>query len=289
MNKENLIFLHDSLKYLGFGESTLLNEQLEEQIGKGVREFELYTEAFFDDFTKLEAKLYFHQSDKSDRYIFSKYEALLRYSDAPEKNKVQTFFIYKGTGVTFKEAFNLLEGRAVFRTLINADEQKYKAWTQLNFSEKDLHDNYRSKQYSAHYGYDLEKVLETYPIVELQQEDTRAVLIRSLQRGNLQMITLNKPKKMEKMFVEANPMHKTINIFSVASRAPKKNGEKGSPVHGEVQGEVHSKIYVEEPIRPVHSPIEEEVTEEEPEPVEESVNGSRTIPAKANVRKAVRR
>ena len=166
MNQENLSFLQDSLKYLGFGESTLLNQQLEEQVAKSVREFELYTEAFFDDFTKLEAKLYYHQSDKSERYIFSKYDALLRYADNPERNRMQTFFIYKGTGVTFKEAFNLLEGRAVFRTLINADEQKYKAWTQLDFSEKDLHDNYKTKQYSAHYGYDLEKVLDSYPIVE---------------------------------------------------------------------------------------------------------------------------
>jgi len=287
MNKENLIFLHDALKYLGFGESTLLNQQLEENIGQGVREFELYTEAFFDDFTKVEAKLFFHRSDKSDRYIFSKYEALLRYADHPDGNKAQTFFIYKGTGVTFKEAFNLLEGRAVYRTLINADEQKYKAWIQLDFSEKDLHDNYRTKQYSAHYGYDLEKVLETYPIVELQQEDTRAVLIRSLQRGNLQIITLNKPKKMEKMFIEANPRSKTINLFSEASRATKKNVEKESPVH------------VEHPIRPVHTPAEEEV-EEEPEPAEESVSGShsagyqqplskQTVNAKADARKAVRK
>jgi hypothetical protein len=277
MNQENLSFLHDSLKYLGFGESTLLNQQLEEQIAKGVREFELYTEAFFDDFTKLEAKLYYHQSDKSERYIFSKYDALLRYADNPDRNRAQTFFIYKGTGVTFKEAFNLLEGRAVFRTLINADEQKYKTWTQLDFSEKDLHDNYKTKQYSAHYGYDLEKVLDTYPIVELQQEDTRAVLIRSLQRGNLQMITLNKPKKLEKMFIEANPMHKTINILSLASRAAKKNGEKAAAVH------------VEQPIRPVHTPVEEEVTEDEAETVEESVTGSETVHTKGNAKKGGRR
>jgi hypothetical protein len=273
MNQENLNFLHDSLKYLGFGESTLLNQQLEEQITKGVREFELYAEAFFDDFTKLEARLYYHQSDKSERYIFSKYDALLRYADNPDRNRAQTFFIYKGAGVTFKEAFNLLEGRAVFRTLINADEQKYKAWTQLDFSEKDLHDNYKTKQYSAHYGYDLERVLDTYPIVELQQEDTRAALIRSLQRGNLQMITLNKPKKLEKMFIEANPMHKTINILSLASRAAKKNGEKVPAVH------------VEQPIRPVHTPIEEEVTEEDAETVEESVSGSGRVHTKSNAKK----
>jgi hypothetical protein len=284
MNKENLTFLQDGLKFLGFGESTLLNKQLEEQIGKGVREFELYTEAFFDDFTKLEAKLYFHQSDKSERYIFGKYDALLCYADNPERNKSQTFFIYKNTGVTFKEAFNLLEGRAVYRALINADEQKYKAWIQLNFAERDLHDNYRTKQYSAHYGYDLERVLETYQILELQKEDTRAALIRSLQRGNLQMITLIKPKKTEKMFIEANPMFKTINIFSEASRAAKKNGEKVSPVH------------TEQPIRPVHTPVEEEVTEEEePEPVEESVVGDKmmhtaeALHPKANAKKGVRK
>jgi hypothetical protein len=237
MNIENLSYLHDKLKYLGFGENTLLNQQLEQEIAKDAREFTLYTEAFFDDFTKLEATLYFQKSDAKERYNFIKYDALLRYSEDPAMNRTQSFYIYKGKGVTFKEAFNLLEGRAVNKDLTNLEGEKYNAWLQLNFEEKDMHDNFRVRQFSSKYRYELEKVLERYPIRELQLKETKEILLKSLQRGNLQLVTFEKASKTEKMFIEANPMFKTINIYSLASRAAKTNGNKVSQASAETAGQ----------------------------------------------------
>jgi hypothetical protein len=264
MNNENLEFLHDNLKYLGFGDNTLLNQQLEEQILKESKEIELYTEAYFDDFCRLEAKLYFRRSDQKEMYFFNKYEALLRYPDDPDKNRSQTFYINKGMGVTFKEAFNLLQGRAVNKDLVNIEGEKYNAWVQLNFEEKDLHSNYKVKQYRAQYRYELEKVLENYPIRELQNEETKAVLIRSLRRGNLQLVTFVKVSKTEKMFIEANPMFKTINIFPLAIRAARKSGGTGRMAVNE------------DLVEQVADPLREETPEEDPDPVAEVLTSGYT-------------
>ena len=48
----------------------------------------------------------------------------------------QTFYLNKGKGVTAKEAYNLLEGRAVHKELTTKAGEPYKAWIQLDFENK---------------------------------------------------------------------------------------------------------------------------------------------------------
>ncbi|HVS97676.1 MAG TPA: hypothetical protein VHE54_14380 [Puia sp.] len=228
MNKDNLAYLDENLKYLGFGEHSLLNRLLEAEITSGAPSFELHTEAFFDEETRLEAKLYFKRSESLDLYFFNKYDALLEYPDHPDKNKAQTFYIYKGSGVTLKEAFNLLQGRAVYKHLTTAVGEKYTAWIQLNFDQKDLHENYKFKYFRSERYYDLAKILANYRLREMENEDTREMLFRSLRRGNLHPVTLMKSNKTEKIFIHANPQFKTINIVPAAMRARKEkdNGQR---------------------------------------------------------------
>ena len=222
MESKYLNYLRDDMKYLGFGDNALLDQQLEIQTEGTAEGFELYTDAFFDEDTRLEVKLYFRYSDKQNRYFFSKFDALLVYPEEPARNRAQTFYVFKGKGVTFKESFNLLQGRSVYKNMTDLDGEKYKAWIKLDFGEKDLHDNYKVKQYGLRYGYELEKVLEKYPIRELQQENTKAELYRSLQRGNRQSVTFDKQTKSEKMYIEANPVFKTINIYPHVLKVAKK-------------------------------------------------------------------
>lgn len=269
------------MKYLGFGDNALLDQQLEEQTEGTAEGFELYTDAYFDEDTRLEAKLYFRHSDKEDRYFFNKFDALLVYPEEPTRNRAQTFYVFLGKGVTFKESFNLLQGRSAYKNMINLEGEKYKAWIRLDFGEKDLHDNYKIKQYGLHYGYDLEKVLERYPIKELQQEKTKAELYRSLQRGNRQSVTFDKPTKSEKMYIEANPMFKTINIYPHVVKVAKKiAGEPLLPSAGNV-----AEDSAEHP-GGVADPMLEEVPEEahEDERVPEYTMVKKT-PARKRVRK----
>jgi hypothetical protein len=237
MNNENLSFLLDSLKFLGFGERPALNEQLEDCITQEIPEFKLYTESFYDEDYRLETLLHFRKAEKYDMYFFNKYEALLRRGDDPETDRTQTFYINKGTGITLKEAFNLLQGRAVNKDLTNAEGEKYNAWLQLNFEELDLNHNHKMRQFGKHYGYDLEKVLEKYPIRELQLEESKVLLLKGLRRGNLQPVHLLKPNnKVEKMFIEASPQFKTINIYTSVAKAMQKLVKRPAP---DIKMEVH--------------------------------------------------
>ena len=220
--KSNFEYLSEDLKYLGFGENTLLNQQLQENIALGKPEFELVTDAFFEPFVRTEVKLHFQKHIKLDSYLIDRFTAINQYEQDPGKNREREFHIYKGAGVTFKEAYNLLDGRAARITQINQDDERYKVWVQLDFDERDAHRNYRFK-YFRHF--DLEKILTSYPIEEMQAEPTRKLLLASLERGNRHLVTLNTGKP-EPKWVEANPSEKTLRISNPAPSRKRGSDER---------------------------------------------------------------
>src|SRR5205823_3911156 len=112
MNQENVNYLKDSLKYLGFGET--LHTALVQKLAAGKPDFQLLFRASVDQ-KSFEAVLNFRKSDNSDMYFFNSYTAKLERRDS--QTREQTFYINKGKGITIKEAFNLLEGRSVFKEL----------------------------------------------------------------------------------------------------------------------------------------------------------------------------
>ncbi len=113
-----------------------------------------------------------------------------------------------------KEAYNLLNGRAVHKELIDKQDQKYQAWIQLDFNSKDKNGNYERKQFHENYGYDLREALSYYPIKEMIREEEKEKLMRSLEKGNVQMVSLETPDKDIKVFIEANPQYKTLNLYN---------------------------------------------------------------------------
>lgn len=225
MTNENLDFLNRNLKYLGFGENTLLNQQLEEHIQKEEPEFELYTDAFYEHFVRTEAKLHFRILMKQGIYVFDHYTATIQYEQDPSRNRQRDFHIYKGVGVTFKEAYNLLDGRAARIDQINQDDERYSVWVQLDFDEKDAHLNYKFKYYRY---FDLEKVLASYPIQEYQAEATRKMLLASLERGNKYLVTLNTGKP-EPKWIEANPAERSIRIYAPAPLSKRRGSDERRP------------------------------------------------------------
>lgn len=213
MNTNNLDFLKNSLKYLGFGDK--LNNDLENKIKEQPTEFKLnligeFTKNGLND--KVAYEIDFKKSDQSDMYFLNRYHATLK-TDNPELERKQTFYINKGSGITAKEAYNLLNGRAVNKDLNNKEGQPYNAWLQLDFQEKDKNDNYKVKQYHAGYGYDLEMTIAKYPIREQVEADQKVTLLKSLEKGNLTQVTFVKEGKDEKMFVAANPQFKSLDLY----------------------------------------------------------------------------
>lgn len=209
MNEKNFEYLKNNIRNHGFGEAVA--SELETQLKKGLAEFTL---AFKTEVNKrdMEATLYFKKSPDTDMYFFNKYDTRLK--NEKDETLAQTFYLNKGWGVTLKEAYNLLNGRAVHKELTDKQDQKYQAWIQLDFGVKDKHGNYERKQYHQNYGYDLKEALSYYPIKEMMKEEDMKSLIRSLEKGNVQMVTLETPGKDVKVFIEANPQYKTINLYN---------------------------------------------------------------------------
>lgn len=208
MIEKNLDYLKTNVRNHGFGEA--LGPEIEAQLAKGVSEFSLQHKAEVNK-REIEATLHFGKSDKSDLYFFNKYDVRLK--NEKDETMAQTFYINKGWGVTLKEAYNLLNGRAVYKELTPKEGDKYHAWVQLDFSAKDKHGNYERKQYHQNYGYDLKEALSYYPVKEMNKPEESQTLIKSLEKGNVQMVTLQLPDKEIKVFIEANPQYKTVTLY----------------------------------------------------------------------------
>ncbi len=210
MNEQNLEYLNNSVKYLGFEEKTAA--VMDTKIRQGIPEFQVTAQ--HDHFNnRVFHTLHFKKSAETDMYFFNKYDAKLS-NGKPEEDKTQTFYIKNGQGFTAKEAFNLLEGRAVHKELKNKEGQPYAAWTKLDLDkDKDKNNNYPVRQYTSGWGYDLEKSVSRFPVKELQDEEQKAILLRSLQKGNQQQVTIDKDGKPEKFYLEAVPNLRTVNIY----------------------------------------------------------------------------
>ncbi len=208
MNNENLQYLTDNIKYMGFGET--LKADLERNMGEGKGEFQLNFKAEINK-KPFEATLNFRKSDSTDMYFFNNYHASLAKSNG-EKNE-QTFYLNKGKGVTAKEAYNLLDGRAVHKDLTTKEGQPYKAWIQLDFENKDKNNNFEVKQFHENYGYDLKAAVEKFSVAELNDPDKSKALMQSLEKGNVQSVTIEKDGSSHKMFMEADPQYKKVTLY----------------------------------------------------------------------------
>lgn len=214
MNEQNYDYLKNQVKYSGFGDE--LEQQLKEQMAQQQGAFMLSHKTKFGE-REGEATLHFRKSDQSDLYFFNKYELELAKKDQAGVIK-QTFYIGKDNNITLKEAFNLMEGRAVHKQLVNKEQEPYKAWIQLDFKETDNAGNYKLKHFHENYGYDLEQTLAKYPVKELNHPEDKERLMDSLRKGNRQAVTFLKEGVEEKRFIEAAPRFKTLNQYDEHSR-----------------------------------------------------------------------
>jgi hypothetical protein len=208
MNNENFQYLSDNLKYMGFGEN--LKPELERNLNEGKAEFQLLYKAEINK-KPFEVTMNFRKSDSSDMYFFNNYHASLEKANGQKEE--QTFYLNKGKGVTGKESFNLLDGRSVHKDLITKEGQPYKAWIQLDFENKDKNNNSEVKQFHENYGFDLKTAVEKFAVAELKDPEKEKALMQSLQKGNVQSVTIEKDGSSHKMFIEADPQFKKVNLY----------------------------------------------------------------------------
>jgi len=214
MNEKNLEYLKDQLKYTGFGET--FDAELRENIMKGDKDFKIMHTGIMNNGLPnkdtLTVELNFKRSEQTDMYFFNSYHVNLQ----KEENKPgleQTFYINKDSAsITMKEAYNLMEGRSVNKDLKNKEGESYNCWLKIDFKQSD-NGNFKLNQYHQNYGYDLEASLAKHSIKELNTPKYKEDLLNSLKKGNLQSATFVVGGTESKMFVEANPQFKTVNVY----------------------------------------------------------------------------
>ncbi|OJV19103.1 MAG: hypothetical protein BGO21_20555 [Dyadobacter sp. 50-39] len=210
MNEKNHDYLKDQLKYTGFGEEA--QAQLRDNLMKAQNEFTIkQTTSYGKD--ELSVSLNFKKSTNSDMFFFNNYRAELQKPGSDAKIS-QTFYVNnEGRNITQKEAYNLLDGRSVNKDLGNKDGQIHNAWIKLDFKETTASGNYKMRQFSPQYGFELEKSLEKFPVKELLDPNERVKLLESLERGNRQAVTFKGEEGEQKRFIEANPQFKSVTIY----------------------------------------------------------------------------
>ena len=209
MNEKNFDYPKDQIKFTGFGDA--LENDLKVKLGQRSREFQLCMDTKIGKDIVV-ATLNFKKSENSDMYFFNSYKVALK-KDNTRPFQNQTFYINKNNNITLKEAYNLMDGRAVNKDLTNKEGQVYNAWVQMEFKETDKNGNYQLKYFHTNYGFDLQKELAKHPIKELTNETDKSRLIESLNKGNLQSATFKNNDNEQKIFIEANPRFKTLNIY----------------------------------------------------------------------------
>jgi len=76
--------------------------------------------------------------------------------------------------------------------------------------------------------------LAKHPIKELTNEQDKTRLMDSLQKGNRQSVTFIKEGNEQKMFIEANPRFKSLNVYdSNMQRLGSRQTQKEKQVQGE--------------------------------------------------------
>jgi hypothetical protein len=214
--KTNFDYLKESLYYLGFGDK--VNASLEGAIKEGKLDIKIVVSSLFDrpdskkddNLTKdyVNYELTFKKGTETDNYFFNSYSAKLVTPQAEER--IQNFYIDKGKGITAKEAYNLLSGRAVQKTLIKKDGEKYLAFLQYDIkSPKDEKGNYLFQKFHENYGFKIDKALDTYPI-SFETPEKKLELIKSLEKGNAQFVKLTTGQHL---FAVADPQYKDIKFL----------------------------------------------------------------------------
>lgn len=209
MLAKHLEYLKKQLRATGFPET--LDAPLEAQLAKKADAFQLYHHAHFGS-DEVVAVLYFTRSEQSELYLFHRFDLSMKLS-ASTAAITQAFQRDRERQLTLREAFNLLQGRAVNKHFVTSDGVPYTAWVQLDFTHRDGWGNYVLKYYHERYGFHLEEELRKYPFRELQDASQKARLLAALRAGDRQQVVCPIGDKEETYLIEANPRFKSLKLY----------------------------------------------------------------------------
>lgn len=211
MKIKNLNILEAQLRWLGFGAVLSISPHRERIAELEDGNFTVSVTEDFDGMGYMKSILYFTRLPQTELYEFVKFSSGINLNGDPSLVRIQTFPV-TSAGITHKEAFNLLSGRSVYKAVGVLDEESANVWVRLDFKQQLPDGNYKMVEYSFVYGYEVERLVQQFPIEELKSEALRQNLILSLKKGNQHPVTFVLQRRKVKKFIEACPERKCIVI-----------------------------------------------------------------------------
>lgn len=166
-------------------------------------QFSVPVSYYISEKEKIDHSLYFLKQPEGG-YKFDGFRSILENYSTPYFRSTHYFKYEKSESFNVDQAYNLLLGRAVF---------KNNSWKQFNLNDKDLSDNYRVKEFPQAYGYNIEKKLKDLPL-NISDQVEFSSLVASLKDGERKEAVVLKDSKEQKIFIEANPQYKSLNIYN---------------------------------------------------------------------------
>lgn len=217
MDTKNLDFLQKQTTYLGFGDN--LHEKIKEQLQAGQPKFDITHMGNFNG-KETEYTLHFAKGTSSDYYFLNSYDAKM--GDHKINISVRSMKAGNDTGervnpnITAKESFNILDGRSVYKTRINKENQPYNAWFSLDPAAKNASGFTELKSIHDNYGYDMGKELANVMDGKFQLALPEKQAETALKKGNL--VEMHNADKSEKYFIATDPYYKTMMVFDAEGK-----------------------------------------------------------------------
>ncbi|NMR35312.1 hypothetical protein HIO71_14085 [Chryseobacterium aquaticum] len=234
-------YLKDQVKYLGFGEDEKLHKDLEKGINSKKQEFEIKTTS---DKTlpenKVDFTLKFNKSESGGVFLNS-YNAKLTNNKNEELS--HNFPVSLDNSFTAKEAVNLLEGRSVKIEFLNPkSEQVEPAFVQFNFNEpKTEKGNYYFQNFYKNYGVDTAKIVEKSNLV-FDKPEWKESAIKSLEKGNVLKVKYKENDQVIEGKAVLDPQNRNLKLYDNDMNRLNTN----KPLEGLEQDNKHDKANVRE-------------------------------------------
>jgi hypothetical protein len=234
-------YLKDQMKYLGFGEDEKLQKDLEKGINGKQQQFEIKTSS---DKTlpenRVDFTLKFSKSDQGGIFLNS-YHAKLTNDQKGEIS--HNFPVSRENSFTAKEAVNLLEGRSVKIEFVNPkSNQTEPAFVQFNFNEaKTDKGNYYFQNFYKNYGVDTAKIIEKSNLV-FDNPEWKENSIKSLEKGNVVKVKFKENDQVVEAKAILDPQNRNLRLYD--NDMTRINTNK--PLEGLEQDHTHDKANVRE-------------------------------------------
>ena len=234
-------YLKDQMKYLGFGEDEKLQKDLEKGIDGKAQQFEIKTSS---DKTlpgnRVDFTLKFSKSDQGGVFLNSYYAKLTN----DQKGEIShNFPVSRENSFTAKEAVNLLEGRSVKIEFVNPkSNQTEPAFVQFNFNEpKTDKGNYYFQSFYKNYGVDTAKIVEKSNLV-FDNPEWKENSIKSLEKGNVVKVKFKESDQVVEAKAVLDPQNRNLRLYDNDMNRINTN----RPLEGLEQDHTHDKANVQE-------------------------------------------